>query len=88
MKFSTTTEQDTKIRDWLANDIYPKIIAQERERNPQPSMFMQADWDSGYPYQGVSGGGLTYCFTPTSIGVVETVKYGEYELDISNYDMW
>ena len=45
--------------------------------------------DSGcfIQYKGAIGGGLTYCFTPTSIGTVIKVKCacGE-EIDLTNYD--
>jgi len=42
------------------------------------------------PYYGAIGGSITYSFTPTSLGVVVTVKHGatEAELDVSNYDEW
>jgi hypothetical protein len=88
MKFSITPEQDIKIDKWLHEEVYPKVIASQREHYKDPSPFITACWDEGYPYEGASGGGLTYSFTPTSLGTVEKVKYGDFELDVSNYGDW
>ena len=88
MKFSTTTEQDTKIDKWLHEEVYPNVIASQREHYKDPSPFITMCWDDGYPYEGASGGGLTYSFTPTSLGTVEKVRYGDFELDVSNYGDW
>ncbi len=43
-------------------------------------------------YQGAIGGGLTYHFTPTSLGVVckVTLSIGTFEdsIDLTEYDEW
>lgn len=40
-------------------------------------------------HRGAIGGAITYCFTPTSLGVIMTVKCtcGK-ELDITDYEGW
>ena len=41
-------------------------------------------------YDGVNGGRFTYCFTPTSLGIVIKVKdcISKREIDVSDYDSW
>ncbi len=40
-------------------------------------------------YTGAIGGGLTFSFTPTSIGMVVKVKYlDKEEIDLSDYENW
>jgi len=56
------------------------------------------DWlrehDKNCPYSdpmkcGAIGGRLTYCFTPTALGLVIKVKCGcGEEKDVSDYDSW
>jgi hypothetical protein len=40
------------------------------------------------PYFGAIGSGMTYSFTPTGLGMIITVKYGNEELDLTEYDKW
>lgn len=95
MKFTLTKEQDEKVKSWLHETVYPHVIAEQKayyESNPQdrPSPVAQDCWDAGYPYTGASGGGLTYEFTPTSLGTVEEVSYSGYpeKLNVTDYDNW
>ena len=41
-------------------------------------------------YSGTIGGRFTYCFTPTSLGIVVKVKDGidEDEIDLTDYLSW
>lgn len=40
-------------------------------------------------YTGAIGGGLTFSFTPTSLGLVIKVKYlDKEEIDLSDYENW
>lgn len=88
MKFELIKEQNKRISNWLKDEIYPEIIAKQKQDIENPDVFQQSCWDDGYPWQGAIGGGLTYCFTPTSIGVIEVVQYGEHKLDVTQYDLW
>jgi len=40
------------------------------------------------PYFGAIAGGMTYSFTPTGLGTIIKVKYGNEELDLTDYDNW
>lgn len=86
--FSLSNEQEIQIQEWLTNTVYPAVVAKQREEIKEPGEFITYCWDMGYPYDGASGGGLTYEFTPTSIGTVEKVRYGEHELDVTDYRNW
>lgn len=40
-------------------------------------------------YTGAIGGGLTFSFTPTSLGLITKVRYlDKEELDLSDYESW
>lgn len=86
--FTLTPEQHDRINVWLTTTVYPETIERQRATIKMAHEFVVQCWDAGYPWEGASGGGLTYSFTPTSVGVVERVKYGEYELDLTEYDLW
>lgn len=92
MKFEITDEQYARAMKWVKEEIYPKIIARQRETFTEPTQFHIDCWDAGYPYEGAIGGGITYEFTPTSLGIIERVKYTTYnevyELDLTDYKMW
>lgn len=87
MKFELTDKQKLQLGDWL-HDVYPKIIATQKLCIKEPNLIAQSCWDNGFPYEGATGGGLTYNFTPTSIGVIVTVDYHIYNLDLTDYESW
>ena len=88
MNFSVSEAQHAKIDQWLHETVYPPIIAAQRERAAQGGDFgdmtgpMIGTDGQVYPYEGAAGGGLTYCFTPTSMGLILTAKYGDQELHL------
>jgi hypothetical protein len=90
MNFEVTPEQHEKINHWLKQVVYPQLIEEQRKsidwsQNP----IAPACWDEGHPYEGAIGGGLTYEFTPTSIGISFWVSYGDsHRLDLTDYDSW
>jgi hypothetical protein len=92
MIFEITPENSQKLQDWLYNEVYPEIIQKQKETIKEPNMFHQMGWEDGVPYQGAIGGGLTYSFTPTSLGTVLKVQYithsKTYELDLTEYEDW
>lgn len=46
-------------------------------------------WPDGTrPYEGAIGGGITYEFTPTGLGIVTIVRYGDHELNLTDYSSW
>lgn len=92
-KFTLTKEQTTKVNDWLHNTVYPEVINQQKSNIKNPMQFHLDCWDMGYPYDGAIGGGLTYCFTETSLGIIETVYYGlgtnmERKLELTDFSHW
>jgi hypothetical protein len=72
--FSLTKEQQEKLDKW-ENKIDKKVAKKQGTKEP---------------YYGATGGSLTYCFTPTSIGTVIKVKHGftNEEIDLSDYESW
>ncbi len=60
------------------------------EEQKQIDAWYQKLVENSTLYYGAAGGGLTYSFHPTSIGVVTVVKEaltGE-ELNLTDYDSW
>ena len=94
MTFQLSSEQKDKVNCWLKETVYPAVIKKQKEEfreqyNLSVPSFVSSCWEVGLPYEGAIGGGLTYQFTPTSLGVVSTVKYGnDYEFDVTEYDSW
>lgn len=87
--FSITNEDAEKITKWLNEIVYPPILEQQME-DPDLREFVGED-DQGrkIPYSGAIGGGLTFEFSPTSMGTVVKVKhYSGPELDLTDYESW
>lgn len=94
MQFTISDEEAAKISKWLSETVYPPIIEEQLKDPATASMlFEDEDGKIKYPYTGAIGGGLTYEFTPTSIGMVTKVTWGkgtswEQSLDVTDYDLW
>jgi hypothetical protein len=76
-----------KINTWLKTVVYPPIVAKQK-LDPDTAAMIWKDADGNeMPYLGAIGGGLTYSFTPTSIGLIAIVEFytGE-KLDLTDYD--
>lgn len=76
--FKLTSEQLEKLEAWL-----PEVYARAAAKSSDP---LQPD----QPYYGAAGGGLTYSFTPTGLGVCLSVKEaltGE-EINLTDYKSW
>ena len=90
LSFELSAKQLAKVQDWLVNEVYPPII--KRQRN-DPSCDPWLPPDAKEPYMGAIGGGVTYSFTPTSIGMAVNATFGkgtknEQSLDLTDYDEW
>jgi hypothetical protein len=48
----------------------------------------QQTWNGGGPYDGASGGGTTFMFTPTSLGTIVCVKHHGEEVNLTDYGAW
>lgn len=92
LTFILTDEDEKKVAVWL-KEVYARAIEVQKKKIPPSHEFYDAYkicWELGYPYCGTIGGGLTYSFTPTGLGVIMTVKEaitGE-ELDLTDFDSW
>lgn len=90
--FYLTDEQKQRVQDWLKEEVYPVIIKEQKARAIEygtVTSIHEHCWKEGYPYEGAIGGGLTYEFTPTSIGIIEKVRYTDrFELDLTDYGSW
>eukprot|EP00041_Stephanoeca_diplocostata_P019789 m.430566 g.430566 ORF g.430566 m.430566 type:complete len:80 (+) comp21397_c1_seq2:280-519(+) len=75
-EFFLTPEQEAKLQPWIEEQ--DKKCA-EQQGNP-----------GGRPNYGAIGGAYTYSFSPTSLGVVVTVKNSvtNESIDLSDYDDW
>lgn len=82
MMFTLDEKQLERLYVWQ-DEIYEKAFNSQSDLPPGLSM-------KGAPYYGVIGGGLTYKFTPTSLGIIVKVQEavtGE-EIDLTDYDSW
>ena len=94
--FGLTKSEDEKINVWLKNTVYPEVIKHQKKTVKRPDIFYTDCWKDGYPYEGAIGGGLSYRFTPTSIGVITSAVYTigmdknkkEWKYDLTDYDSW
>ena len=87
MEFSLDQYEQNKLNQWL-KEIYAKVIEEQKAQYGEDNPVYQMAWDCGAPYDGAIGGGLTYEFSPTSIGMVKRVTYRGYALDLTDYESW
>lgn len=85
--FSISLSEGKRIREWLRDEVYPDVIAKQK-LDPNYEMWKYYMGKNGeeYPYAGAIGGGVTYSFTPTSIGVIVKVKAYDKEYDVTDYE--
>lgn len=88
MNFQLTPEQSLKLGFWL--DEQRKELAKHQWQIPEIRKLML---DESTPYLGAIDGGVTYEFTPTSLGVATTVHFCrgtvfESKIDLTDYDEW
>jgi hypothetical protein len=86
--FEVTKEQTEKVNAWLKKEVYPEIIEQQKKDERFRDLVYKDEDGQEYPYTGAIGGGLTYSFTNTSLGVIIKASYGDKELDLTEYDYW
>lgn len=84
--FSLTSTQLIKLNEWI-NTVNQKLIKEQKEKLSECEFEILTE-NGKYPYMGAIGGGQTYCFTPTSLGVITVVEYGGEKIDLTDYDMW
>lgn len=75
MKFETTEHEHEALAAWLQKHVQSCVYWQPNEEGLLP--------------QGASGGAITYCFTPTTIGLVTKVRCAcGTEGDLTDYNDW
>jgi len=85
--FPMTVAEAGAINEWLES-LKPEILAiQKRGSNGDPFRDMMLNEE---PYYGATGGGVSYTFTPTSLGTILTVKEAitGKELNVSDALDW
>ena len=89
MNFEITKEEHEKINLWLETEVYPEVIARQKETY-KDNLFIMSTLEQGQPYGGAIGGGLSYTFTPNSLGLGFRVKewWSGKELNLTDYDSW
>lgn len=88
--FSVSTVQAQQIDSWYKSLIPTIVEVQKRCKSFMDDPFIRSLLDRGEPYYGAMGGGLTYSFTPTGLGVIVKITEaitGE-EIDVTDYDTW
>lgn len=88
--FEVSEEQALKIKGW--HEAQDKIVLEQQRKEradalPNPNHDFR-DWvnETGHPYYGAIGGEVSYIFTPTSIGVILSVKHSGTKAELSFYD--
>ena len=84
--FALTDNQQKKLNVWLSEQYKKKIEEQRLSMNE--SEFNNLTQEGKFPYTGAIGGGETYSFTPTSLGVIVVVEYFGEKIDLTEYEMW
>lgn len=89
MQFEISLEDRIRLNRWLIDEVYPVVIAEQKALLTNPSAFQRDCWEQGHPWTGAAGGGLTYQFSPTSLGMVTKVIYlDRFTLDLTDYESW
>lgn len=90
--FELDEQQKKKLAEWVEKQNQFAIEKQKESISESDPSYSTAQeyWKSGYPYTGAIGGGLTYCFSPTGLGIVTKVQYSltDEEIDLTDYDEW
>lgn len=80
-----------EIKKWLHTEVYPQVIARQKERVKEGDPLYKTyrdSWSAGEPYTGAIGGGISYTFSSTGIGETLVVKFMGYSKDFTDYDNW
>jgi hypothetical protein len=93
MVFTLEESELKQIMTWLQEKIY-NPIAEKQLEDPNIAHYVLKREDGSYqPYLGAIGGGLTFEFTPTSLGLIIKVNHLDVNgvvqtLDLTDYDSW
>ena len=93
MKFEVDKDQLIRVGEWLIHEVYPPIVAEQKKDPEIARLITVCSNGVEYPYEGAIGGGLTYEFTATGLGVTTKAVYGsgtkyEKSIDLTDYSDW
>ena len=71
--FGLNVAEAATVREWYES-LKPEIVAIQRGNRTMDPLGQVDSTGQPEPYYGAVGGGLTYSFTPTSLGYIITVK--------------
>jgi hypothetical protein len=86
MTFTLNDKQQAQLAPWARRQ--DAFVLEKQKQSKEPFIQnMLASNGYEYPYYGAIGGVLTYCFTPTSIGVELIVKHAGTgaEINLTDY---
>lgn len=65
-------------------------VSKQRAETDNPSPRHISLWDSGLPYDGTIGGGISITITPTRLGDIVKARYPylDREFDLSEFEDW
>lgn len=63
-------------------------LLEKQRAEMSPEDFEHLTGNGTYPYSGAIGGGISYIFTPTSIGVGVSVEVFGQKMDVTDLDSW
>lgn len=90
--FSLNKNQAILLESWLEEQDKNSINKQKNELSLDDPFYgiFKESWEQGFPYSGAVGSDITYCFTPTSLGMIIKVKHqvSLNEIDLTEYDKW
>jgi len=91
VRFELSEDQVATLNEWMAG-VHQRAIQIQQERMAQQTSEdrEKSHQPSRLPYYGAIGGGVTFQFSETSLGLVCKVRESitKEEVDLSEYDMW
>jgi len=87
MKFELSDDQIARARAWIS-ERKSKMLAEQIEACAVCDEDDLCVLHCCGPYHGAIGGGTSFSFTPTSMGMIAKVVYNGDTLDLSDYDKW
>jgi hypothetical protein len=85
ISFTLNDVEEKALKDFLEQRD-KEVLEQQRKTLGDDFDFLTMG--GKHPYHGATGGGLTYRYTPTSIGAIVEVTYCGVSKDITDYNSW
>jgi len=92
VRFELTDDQVDKYMRWTVEQ-HKKAMCIQKEKvhstDPLYDVYVE-NWKLGIPYSGTIGGLEEFIFSPTSLGLMITVRniYTGDELELTDFNMW